>query len=150
MVEDLDRNGLKDVILVHNRFPSVGGFQGMSFQALLQIKKRIFQDKTARYFPGLHYSTGGWCFWLFLVDLNNDKRKDLVCSSLQSMKEGGEPDRPRVFLQQKNRQFKPVRITNLTGGREFILRGLLPADVDNDGQVEQKRCRPGTQPEICR
>jgi len=136
VVEDLDRNGLKDLILVHNRMPPGKNFQGMSFQALLQTKKRIFKDKTARYLPGLHYSTGEWCWWLHLVDLNNDNRKDIVCTSLRPMQEKGKPDRPLVLLRQKNGQFKPVRTSNLSGGEGWTLRGLWPADIDNDGQIE--------------
>ena len=137
VAEDLDGNGLKDLILVYNRFPSGKDYQGMSFQVMLQTKKRKFKNKTARYFPGgLHYPTGHWCWWLFLVDLNNDKRKDLVCSTLTYMQRKGIPDRPTVFLRQKNGQFKPVRPSNLSGGEYWTLGGLLPVDIDKDGDIE--------------
>jgi hypothetical protein len=39
-------------------------------------------------------------------------------------------------LRQKNGQFKPVRPSNLSGGKYWTLGGLLPVDIDKDGEIE--------------
>ena len=110
---------------------------GTSLQVLVQTKKRKFKDKTKRYIPfGGSYKQGDWSYALHLADLNNDKRKDLIVQNVGPLRIKGEVSPPRVFLQQKNKQFKPVRINNLTGGRDWILYGIQPVDIDGDGQME--------------
>jgi hypothetical protein len=49
---------------------------------------------------------------------------------------GGVVTPPRVFLQQKNKQFKPVPNSNLTGNHNWQLTGIQPVDIDGDGQLE--------------
>ena len=79
---DIDGNGLKDLILVH--LGDQGGSQiGTSLQVLVQTKKRKFKDKTKRYIPfGGSYKQGDWSYALYLADLNNDKRKDLIVQNV--------------------------------------------------------------------
>jgi hypothetical protein len=136
VAEDIDGNGLKDLILVH--LGDQGGSQiGTSLQVLVQTKKRKFKDKTKRYIPfGGSYKQGDWSYALHLADLNNDKRKDLIVQNVGPLRVTGEVSPPRVFLQQRTKQFKPVRINNLTGGRDWILFGIQPVDIDGDGQME--------------
>jgi len=136
VAEDIDGNGLKDLILVH--LADQGGSQmGTSLQVLVQTKKRKFKDKTKRYIPfGGSYKQGDWSYALHLADLNNDKRKDLVVQSMSPLKASGVVTPPRVFLQQKNKQFKPVPASNLTGKHNWQLTGIQPVDIDGDGQLE--------------
>ena len=134
---DIDGNGLKDLILLH--IADQGGTQkGTSLQVLVQTKKRKFKDKTKRYIPfGGSYKQGDWSYALHLADLNNDKRKDLVVQSMSPLKaSGGVVTPPRVFLQQKNKQFKPVPASYLTGKHNWQLTGIQPVDIDGDGQME--------------
>ena len=133
---DIDGNGLNDLILVH--LGDQGGSQlGTSLQVLVQVKKRKFKDKTKHYIPfGGSYKQGDWSYALHLADLNNDKRKDLIVQNVGPLRVTGEVSPPRVFLQQRNKQFKPVRISNLTGSRDWILFGIQPVDIDGDGQME--------------
>jgi len=133
---DIDGNGLKDLILVH--LADQGGSQiGTSLQVLVQIKKRKFKDKTKRYIPfGGSYKQGDWSYALHLADLNNDKRKDLIVQSMSPLKASGVVTPPRVFLQQKNKQFKPVPASYLTGKHNWQLMGIQPVDIDGDGQLE--------------
>ena len=133
---DIDGNGLKDLILLN--IADQGGTQkGTSLQVLVQTKKRKFKDKTKRYIPfGGSYKQGDWSYTLHLADLNNDKRKDLIVQNVGPLRVTGEVSPPRVFLQQRNKQFKPVRISNLTGSRDWILFGIQPVDIDGDGQME--------------
>ncbi len=132
---DIDGDGLKDLILLH--IADIGGSQkGMSLQVLVQTKKRIFKDKTKRYIPFAGSTKKAeWSYALHLADLNNDKRKDLVVQSNGYLKHPG-VNVPRVFLQQKNKQFKPIPNRNLTGNHDWQLMGLQPVDIDGDGQVE--------------
>jgi len=133
---DIDGNGLKDLILLH--IADQGGTQkGTSLQVLVQTKKRKFKDKTKRYIPfGGSYKQGDWSYTLHLADLNNDKRKDLVVQSMSPLKASGVVTPPRVFLQQKNKQFKPVPNSNLNGDHNWQLFGIQPVDIDGDGQLE--------------
>ena len=133
---DIDGDGLKDLILLH--IADIGGSQkGMSLQVLVQTKKRIFKDKTKRYIPFAGSTKKAeWSYALHLADLNNDKRKDLVVQSLGSLMATGGGFPPRVFLQQKNEQFKPVPNRNLTGDHNWQLNGIQPVDIDGDGQLE--------------
>ena len=73
---------------------------------------------------------------MHLADLNNDKRKDLVVQSKSPLKASGVVTPPRVFLQQKNKQFKPVPASYLTGKHNWQLMGIQPVDIDGDGQME--------------
>jgi hypothetical protein len=136
IADDIDGNGLKDLILLH--IADIGGSQkGVSLQVLSQTKKRKFQDKTKRYIPfGGSTKKAEWSYALHLVDLNNDKRKDLVVQSLGSLMATGGGFPPRVFLQQKNKQFKPVPNRNLTGDHNWQLAGVQPVDIDGDGELE--------------
>ncbi len=133
---DIDGNGLKDLILLH--IADIGGNQkGVSLQVLVQTKKRKFKDKTKRYIPfGGSTKKAEWSYALHLADLNNDKRKDLVVQSLGELMAPGGSFPPRVFLQQKNKQFKPVPNRNLTGKHNWQLAGIQPVDIDGDGQLE--------------
>ena len=136
VISDLDGNGLKDLILLHIAHQG-GSQQGMSLQVLVQTKKRKFKDKTKRYMPfGGSYKRGDWSYALHLADLNNDKRKDLVVQSKSPLKASGVVTPPRVFLQQKNKQFKPVPASYLTGKHNWQLMGIQPVDIDGDGQME--------------
>ena len=133
---DIDGNGLKDLILVHIANQAEGQI-GTSLQVLVQTKKRKFKDKTKRYIPfGGSYKKGDWSYALHLADLNNDKRNDLVVQSKSPFKASGVITPPRVFLQQKNKQFKPVPASYLTGKHNWQLMGIQPVDIDGDGQQE--------------
>ncbi len=133
---DIDGNGLKDLILVHIANQAEGQI-GTSLQVLVQTKKRKFKDKTKRYIPfGGSYKKGDWSYALHLADLNNDKRNDLVVQSKSPFKASGVITPPRVFLQQKNKQFKPVPASYLTGKHNWQLTGIQPVDIDGDGQQE--------------
>lgn len=77
--EDLDRDGLRDVVLNRTGDPTGGGFyQGYRVQVVRQTAPRVFADVSDQWAPALRSDTAQWLVWLQLVDINADGFTDIV------------------------------------------------------------------------
>lgn len=77
--EDLDRDGLRDLVLNRTGDPTGGGFyNGYRVQILRQTAPRVFEDVSDAWAPSLRSDTGNWLVWLQLFDLDGDGNLDIV------------------------------------------------------------------------
>ena len=142
LLTDINKDGNKDIIILHstkNRRAT-----GTDLQVLIQEKNRQFVDKSNFYFPDITFDYGTWGMSLNLLDINNDKMKDLIITSYfgiedrvqQKVGDQIKESIPKVFIRQVDGSFRALKNFLLTGGKNFTVCGIRPIDIDDDGIIE--------------
>lgn len=88
LAEDLDGDGQKEIIAsIAHQETVTWNWLGSYFQVFKKTSTGQWQDATEIYFPDQTQSQNlkSWCYKLYLVDFNKDGKKDLVCSSSESL-----------------------------------------------------------------
>jgi hypothetical protein len=124
---DLNDDGLLDLVSVSTGDDTTGVYQGFAIQALISQGDGSFIDLTETYFPNISSPDINWQEKMYLTDLNNDGRTDIVFHT----------DNPRG-LSPLIRGETSFSFANLPGQDENT-GGYVPIDMDADGDTDLLR-----------
>ncbi|GGP90209.1 FG-GAP repeat domain-containing protein [Shewanella ulleungensis] len=120
---DLNQDGINDLILVR---VGSGYSEDAYFQALINDGNDSFEDKTDLYFASLNFQGYSWVEKIYLVDLNNDGKLDIVSHHDQLPSNLVKP-----MIQNTDGQFEFINLDSFEGIGSFV-----PVDADNDGDID--------------
>lgn len=120
---DLNQDGVNDLVLVRIGSDYAGD---VYFQALINSGNDTFEDQTSSYFENVNFKGYSWVEKIYLVDLNNDGKLDIVSHHDQSHFEEVKP-----MIQKLDGEFEFI---NLGGFND--IGSFVPIDADNDGDID--------------
>lgn len=130
---DVNGDGYPDLIVLASNKLTASGF---ALQVLINRQDGTFADETSvRFGPSTNRTTGPWCSFIPLLDLDGDGSLDLYCYTFV-----WDSSLPRYWLNDRRGAWTPVVPDPLPAGAS---NGLIYAvDFDGDGRPDLLRVDP--------
>jgi hypothetical protein len=137
-VTDINRDGLNDIVMLHQRYDQDGsGWGGTFLQVLIQTASRKFEDQSAKYL-------GGQDIWmasdmpaaqhLTMSDLNQDGYADIVLdyNNLYNLNESA----PKAFINARGSKLISLTSDQLYGDIDTNGAEIMPVNLNGDGLLD--------------
>jgi hypothetical protein len=137
-VTDINKDGLNDIVMLHQRYDQDGsGWGGTFLQVLIQTASRKFEDQSAKYL-------GGQDIWmasdmpaaqhLTMSDLNQDGYADIVLdyNNLYNLNESA----PKAFINARGSKLISLTSDQLYGDIDTNGAEIMPVNLNGDGLLD--------------
>ena len=137
-VTDINKDGLNDIVMLHQRYDQDGsGWGGTFLQVLIQTASRKFEDQSAKY-------VGGQDIWmasdmpaaqhLTMSDLNQDGYADIVLdyNNLYNLNESA----PKAFINARGSKLISLTSDQLYGDIDTNGAEIMPVNLNGDGLLD--------------
>lgn len=137
-VTDINKDGLNDIVMLHQRYDQDGsGWGGTFLQVLIQTASRKFEDQSAKYM-------GGQDIWmasdmpaaqhLTMSDLNQDGYADIVLdyNNLYNL----DASAPKAFINARGSKLVSLTSDQLYGDIDTNGQEIMPMNLNGDGLLD--------------
>jgi hypothetical protein len=137
-VTDINKDGLNDIVMLHQRYDQNGsGWGGTFLQVLIQTAPRKFEDQSSKYMGGQDIWMAGdmpSAQHLTMTDLNQDGYADVVpdYNNFYNLSESA----PKAFINAKGSKLISLTSDQLYGDINTNGAEIMPVNLNGDGLLD--------------
>ena len=137
-VTDINKDGLNDIVMLHQRYDQNGsGWGGTFLQVLIQTASKNFEDQSSKYVGGQDVWMAGdmpSAKHLTITDLNQDGYADIVLdyNNLYNLNASA----PKAFINAKGSKLVSLTSSQLYGDINTNGAEIMPVNLNGDGLLD--------------